>query len=78
MTKTDKRNQKIRRNPNSVKFQDLLTWLEDNNFTLDRVSGSHHIFVHPTIETPINVQKKKDGTAKAYQIKQTIKIIDGD
>jgi predicted RNA binding protein YcfA (HicA-like mRNA interferase family) len=78
MTKTDKRNQKIRRNPNSIKFQDLLTWLEDNNFTLDRVSGSHHIFVHPTIETPINVQKKKDGTVKAYQIKQTIKIIDGD
>ena len=30
------------------------------------------------IETPINVQKKKDGTAKAYQVKQAIKIINGE
>jgi hypothetical protein len=46
MTKSAKKNQKIRRNPN--------------------------------IENPINAQKKKDGTAKAYQVKQAIKIIDGE
>jgi len=56
----------------------FVTWIEDNGFTLDRVKGSHHIFVHPTIENPINAQKKKDGTAKAYQVKQAIKIIDGE
>ena len=28
---------------------------EDNEFTIDRVNGSHHIFVHPGIETPMNV-----------------------
>jgi len=78
MTKADKKNQKIRRNQNNIKFQDFVTWIEDNGFVLDRVSGSHHIFVHPTIENPINTQKKKDGTAKAYQIKQAIKIIDGE
>lgn len=78
MTKADKKNQKIRRNPNNVKFQDLMSWLEDNGFVLDRAKGSHHVFVHPVIETPINVQKKKDGTAKAYQVKQAIKIIDGE
>ena len=78
MTKADKKNQKIRRNPNNVKFQDFVSWLEDNEFTLDRVSGSHHIFVHPDIETPLNAQKMKDGTAKGYQVKQAIKIIDGD
>ena len=69
---------KIRRNPKNVKFQDLVNWLEDNGFSLDRVSGSHHLFVHPDIETPINIQKKKDGKAKAYQVRQAIKIIDGD
>jgi predicted RNA binding protein YcfA (HicA-like mRNA interferase family) len=53
-------------------------WLEENGFILHRVSGSHHIFIHPTIETPVNAQKKKDGTAKAYQVKQAIKIIDGE
>ena len=78
MTKTDKLNQKIRRNPKNIKFQDLVSWLEDNEFSLDRISGSHHIFVHPIIETPINIQKKKDDTAKTYQVKQAIKIIDGE
>jgi predicted RNA binding protein YcfA (HicA-like mRNA interferase family) len=78
MTKTDKRNQKIRRTPKNVKFQDVVGWLEDNGFSLDRVSGSHHVFIHPVIETPINIQKKKDGTAKNYQVKQAIKLIDGE
>ena len=78
MTKANKKNQKIRRSQNNIKFQDFVTWLEDNGFLLDRISGSHHIFIHPIIETPINAQKKKDGTAKAYQIKQAINIIDGE
>ncbi|MBW1985549.1 MAG: type II toxin-antitoxin system HicA family toxin [Deltaproteobacteria bacterium] len=78
MTKADKINQKIRRNPKNLKFQVVVSWLENNGFSLDRVSGSHHIFVHPVIETPINIQKKKDGTAKTYQVKQAIKIIDGE
>ena len=59
MIKADKLNQKIRRNPNNVKFQDLVNWLENNGFSLDRVNGSHHIFVHPTIETPVNIQKER-------------------
>ncbi len=78
MIKVDKKNQKIRRNQNNIKFQDFVTWLGDNGFSLDRINGSHHIFIHPVIETPINAQKKKDGTAKAYQIKQAINIIDGE
>ena len=78
MTKTDKKNQKIRNNLNNIKFQDFVTWLEDNGFVLDPISGSHHIFVHPDIETPINAQKKKNGKAKAYQIRQAIKLIDGE
>ena len=52
--------------------------IESNGFLLDRVSGSHHFFVHSHIETPINMQKKKDGTTKGYQVKQAIKIIDGE
>lgn len=78
MNKIKKRNQKIRRNPNNVKFKEFVSWLESNGFILDRVSGSHHIFIHPDIEVPINAQKKKDGTAKGYQVKQAIKIINGD
>ncbi len=78
MTKADKKNQKIRHNPQNVKFQDFVSWLGDNGFTLERINGSHHIFVHPVIEFPVNAQKKKDGNAKTYQVKQAIKIIDGE
>jgi len=46
MTKADKINQKIRKNPKNLKFQVFVSWLENNGFALDRVSGSHHIFVH--------------------------------
>ena len=59
MTKADKKNQKIRRNPKNIKFQDVVSWLEDNGFSLDRISGSHYIFVHPAIETPINIKKER-------------------
>jgi len=78
MAKAGKKNQKIRKNPKNVKFHDLVSWPENNGFFLDRVNGSHHVFVHPVIETPINIQKKKDGTVKDYQVKQAIKIIDGE
>lgn len=78
MTQAEKKDQKIRWNPKNIKFQDFVSWLEDNGFSLDRVSGSHHVFVHPDIDAPINIQKKKDGTAKTYQVKQAIKVIDGE
>lgn len=78
MTKAEKRDQRIRGNPRNIKFDDLIGWLKDNGFMLDRISGSHHVFIHPDIGTPINLQKKKDGTAKAYQVKQAIKTIDGE
>ena len=39
MTKADKKDQKIRGNPKNIKFQDLVSWLEDNGFSLDRVKG---------------------------------------
>ena len=68
MTKVDKRNHKIRRNPNNIKFQDFVSWLEDNGFFLDRVSGSHHVFVHSIIENPVNIQKRKMGQLKLIKL----------
>ena len=52
--------------------------IESNGLLLDRVSGSLHIFVHSHNETPLNMQKEKDGTNKGYQLKQAIKVIDGE
>ena len=42
----EKINQKIRENPNNIKFTDFVNCIESNGFLLDRVSGSDHIFVH--------------------------------
>jgi predicted RNA binding protein YcfA (HicA-like mRNA interferase family) len=44
-------------------------------FRLNRVSGSHHIYVHPEVSRPMNVQSVgKD--AKPYQIRQLRDIIE--
>jgi predicted RNA binding protein YcfA (HicA-like mRNA interferase family) len=44
-------------------------------FRLTRISGSHHIFVHPTVPELINLQNVK-GKAKPYQIKQLLQIVE--
>ncbi|OQW53160.1 MAG: hypothetical protein A4S14_02205 [Proteobacteria bacterium SG_bin9] len=57
-----------------VSFSDLRRLLEGLGFRLARVSGSHHIYVHPSIPRPINIQSKgKD--AKPYQVRQLRDII---
>ena len=78
LSKAEKINQKIRETPNNIKFTDFANCIESNGFLLDRVSGSLHIFIHSHTETPLNMQKKKDCTNKGYQLKQAIKIIDGE
>jgi len=53
-------------NTNSRK---LIKLLKENGWTLDRISGSHHIFEHPDFDRPIPVpHPRKDiatGTVRA-------------
>jgi len=44
-------------------------------FRLDRISGSHHIFMHPDVPELINLQDV-NSQAKPYQIKQLLQIIE--
>ena len=55
-------------------FPDLVRLLEHLGFSCDRTSGSHQIFVHPDIPTPVNIQNVK-GQAKPYQLRQIRAII---
>ncbi len=66
---------KIFLNPQNVKFADFVKLIKSFGFKLDRVNGSHHIFVHSDIEEIINIQNVK-GEAKPYQIRQFLKIIE--
>ena len=58
-----------------MRFADLQRLVEAYGFRLDRVRGSHHIYVHPDIPDLVNLQDVK-GKAKPYQMKQFLAIIE--
>jgi len=53
----------------------MISLVEGFGFRLTRVSGSHHIFTHPSIPELVNLQGVK-GEAKPYQIRQFLKLIE--
>lgn len=58
----------------TVSFRDLQHLLLALGFRHARTSGSHHIYVHPTVTRPLSIQPVgKD--AKRYQIRQLRDII---
>ena len=58
-----------------IRFSDFMRLVEAFGFTLDRVSGSHHIFKREGIEEMVNIQDYK-GEAKPYQIRQFLEIVE--
>jgi predicted RNA binding protein YcfA (HicA-like mRNA interferase family) len=67
--------QKLIAGSKSIRFNEASTVAEAFGFRLDRISGSHHIFLHPDLPELVNLQNVK-GKAKPYQIKQLLKIIE--
>ena len=59
----------------NIRFADMVNLVEGFGFHLSRVKGSHHIFIHPEISEPVNLQDVK-GDAKPYQVKQFIKLVE--
>ena len=59
----------------NVRFSDATACIEAFGFSLARVSGSHHIFVHPDVPELVNLQEV-DGKAKPHQIKQFLQIVE--
>jgi len=53
----------------ALSFTELQSVLNAYGFRLDRIAGSHHVYVRTGISRPISIQP--DGkTAKRYQVKQ--------
>ncbi len=73
MTKKEKLLERIKNNPKNVKFSELKQLLLDENFILDRISGSHHIFRYKDIVFVIPMHKNQ---VKSVYIKRVIEIIE--
>ncbi len=59
----------------NVRFSDMRGLVEAFGFTLKRVRGSHHIFIHPDVPELVNLQEI-GGQAKPYQIRQFLKLVE--
>lgn len=73
--KTRKLLEKALSGSRSIRFAEMRTLVEAFGFRLVRVSGSHHIFVHPAILELVNIQNQK-GKAKPYQIRQFLQLVE--
>jgi predicted RNA binding protein YcfA (HicA-like mRNA interferase family) len=67
--------EKIISGSKNIRFAEATALAEAFGFKLDRINGSHHIFVHPGIPELINLQNVK-GKVKSYQLKQLLNIIE--
>jgi len=69
--------EQARQSPGNVRFRDLVRLVEAVGYVQDRQRGSHRIFRHRSRrELPI-VNLQADGaTAKPYQVRQVLRLID--
>ena len=63
---------KLENSPFDATFSDIRKLLEEEGFTLDRISGSHHIFRKQGVIFVIPVHKKR---VKSVYTKRAIAII---
>ena len=59
----------------NIRFADMVHLIRGFGFELSRTEGSHHIFFRPDIPELVNLQNVK-GQAKAYQIRQFLKLVE--
>lgn len=76
MGKTEKLIERMRRAPQNVRFDDLVKVCADY-FGEPRQDGtSHKVYKTPWQGDPrVNIQRGKDGNAKAYQVRQVLAAI---
>ncbi len=75
MAKKLKLLQRIINSQRNVRFKDFIALVEAFGFTLDRVRGSHFIYVHNDVDVLLNIQDVK-GQAKPYQVRQFLQMIE--
>jgi hypothetical protein len=66
---------KLLASPANARFDDVRRLVEGFGFRLARVSGSHHVFVHPSVNELLNLQEV-GGEAKPYQVRQFLRLVE--
>ncbi len=67
--------QKLLSGSKNIRFSEAISCAEAFGFRLERINGSHHIFVHPEVPELVNLQNVKE-KAKPYQVKQLLQLIE--
>jgi hypothetical protein len=75
MTKSEKVLKKILSGSKNIRFGEMILIVESFGFELDRISGSHHLFVHREVPELVNLQEV-EGMAKPYQVGQFLRIVE--
>jgi predicted RNA binding protein YcfA (HicA-like mRNA interferase family) len=73
--KPQKTLEKILPGSQNIAFGDMVSLVEAFGFSLDRITGSHHIFGREGILEGINLQPHR-GKAKPYQVRQFMKLVE--
>jgi hypothetical protein len=58
----------------NIRFDDLRSLLKHLGFA-ERVRGDHHIFTMDGVAEILNLQPRRDGKAKPYQVRQVRQVI---
>jgi predicted RNA binding protein YcfA (HicA-like mRNA interferase family) len=73
--RNDKRLERLRLAQTSVRFRELESLLLACGFVLDRIAGSHHLFVHARLPLTVIVPLRQP-TVLRYVVKDVLKAID--
>ena len=73
MSKREKLLESLKQSPNNVTFAQIRKLLEQEEFTLERITGSHHVFKKGSITFVVPVHNNK---VKIVYVKRVIEIIE--
>ena len=77
MSRTAKIIEQMRRSPQNVRFDDLAKVCTEHFGDPRQEGTSHKVYKTPWHGDPrVNIQRGKDGNAKAYQVRQVLDAID--
>jgi predicted RNA binding protein YcfA (HicA-like mRNA interferase family) len=74
MSRAEKLLEKAQRNPDGISFDDFCTLIEHYGFRFRRKAGSHAIYSN-SAGIILNIQPRRDGKAKGYQVRQFLTAI---